>query len=189
MRVDAREVVVRGGRRAVVRAGETGDGGALRAYVLGLAETSDQIITEPNEVGSVETYRERLGRVSPGRGELWLVAESSDAPVRAGGVIVGDCVLRVPERHKLAHNATIGMGVAEGWRGVGLGREMLASAVAWARAHPALERLELSVLHTNTAGMKLYTRLGFEREGRQVGRIRQADGSYADEILMGLRVG
>lgn len=189
MRAEPREVGLRGGRRATVRAAVPGDAEALRRYVLGLAKTSDQIITQPDEVGEAAGYRERVERVRPERGELWLVAEASDAPVRAGGDIVGDCVIRVPERRKLAHNGSLGMGVASGWRGLGLGRALLTAGVGWARAHPGLERLELSVLHTNEAGSRLYRSLGFAEEGRQAGRIRQPDGSYADEVLMVVRVG
>lgn len=181
MHLDAREVGLGDGRRAVLRSIEPGDAGAFRAYLYALAQSTNQIVTQPHEVEAVEHFRDRFERVRSERGELWVVAE-------AGGVIVGDCSLRVRERQSLAHNGIVGIGVAEGWRGVGLGRAMLGTTIEWARAHEVLERVELSVLHTNRAGMRLYQSFGFVREGVQARRIRQPDGTYADEVLMAVRV-
>lgn len=179
------EVALSDGRRATVRTARPDDAPALAAYVVGLTATTEFIVTQRDEVLTPERYRERLESVPDLPGALWLVAE----PVGEPGVVVGDCVLRPGERRKLAHSATLGMGLAEGWRGRGLGRAMLAAAIDWARAHPALLRLDLGVIHGNARAIALYESLGFEHEGRERWRIRQPDGTLVDELRMGLWVG
>ena len=110
------------------------------------------------------------------------------SPEGEPGVIVGDCGLAPFKRRKMAGVLVMGMMCDEGWRGVGLGRAMLASALDWARANPGVRRVELGVLATNPGAMALYRSLGFVQEGLHRGRFRQADGSLVDDLAMALDV-
>lgn len=79
----------------------------------------------------------------------------------------------------------IGMMVAAGWRGRGVGTALVAAAVDWARAR-GLHKLALSVFPHNEAAIALYRKSGFIAEGRLVRHVRRADGQLWDLIEMGL---
>ena len=79
----------------------------------------------------------------------------------------------------------IGMMVAAGWRGRGVGTALVAAAVEWARAR-GLHKLSLSVFPHNEAAIALYRKFGFVEEGRLVRHARRADGELWDLIEMGL---
>ena len=79
----------------------------------------------------------------------------------------------------------IGMMVAIGWRGRGVGTALVAAAIEWARAY-GLHKLALSVFPHNDAAIALYRKCGFVEEGRLVQHVRRADGQFWDLIEMGL---
>jgi RimJ/RimL family protein N-acetyltransferase len=79
----------------------------------------------------------------------------------------------------------VGMMVAAGWRGRGVGTALVAAAVEWAREH-GLHKIALSVFPHNDAALALYRKFGFVEEGRLVRHIRRADGERWDLIEMGL---
>jgi putative acetyltransferase len=79
----------------------------------------------------------------------------------------------------------IGMMVAAGWRGRGVGTALLAAAVEQARAG-GLHKLALRVFPHNGAAIALYRKFGFVEEGRLTKHIRRANGELWDLIEMGL---
>ncbi|HXV03779.1 MAG TPA: GNAT family N-acetyltransferase [Gaiellaceae bacterium] len=79
----------------------------------------------------------------------------------------------------------IGMMVARGWRGRGVGSALVAASIDWARAN-GLHKLTLSVFPQNTAAIGLYRKFGFVEEGRRVAHIRRDNGELWDLIDMGL---
>lgn len=81
--------------------------------------------------------------------------------------------------------ADLGMAVADGWRGRGVGRALLDAGVDWARAAGA-HKVALQVWPHNAAGRALYARVGFVEEGRLRRHYPRRDGSLWDAIVMGL---
>ena len=81
----------------------------------------------------------------------------------------------------------IGMMVAAGWRGRGVGTALVAAAIDWARARE-LHKLTLSVFPHNNAAIALYRKFGFVQEGWRSKHIRRADGELWDLIEMGLPI-
>jgi ribosomal protein S18 acetylase RimI-like enzyme len=79
----------------------------------------------------------------------------------------------------------IGMMVAAGWRGRGVGTALVAAAIDWARAR-GLHKLTLSVFPHNEAAIALYRKFGFIEEGRLTKHIRRDSGELWDLIEMGL---
>lgn len=79
----------------------------------------------------------------------------------------------------------IGMMVAAGRRGRGVGTALVAAAIDWSRAR-GLHKLTLSVFPHNAAALALYRKFGFVEEGRRVKHMRRADGELWDLIEMGL---
>lgn len=79
----------------------------------------------------------------------------------------------------------VGMMVAAGWRGRGVGTALLLASVAWARER-GLHKLSLGVFPSNEPALALYRRFGFVQEGRRVKHIRRANGDLWDLVEMGL---
>jgi putative acetyltransferase len=79
----------------------------------------------------------------------------------------------------------LAMGVADGWRGQGIGRRLLDAAVDWARQRDA-HKVDLEVWPHNAAALRLYERFGFAVEGRRRRHWRRANGELWDSVLMGL---
>lgn len=80
------------------------------------------------------------------------------------------------------HVADLGLMVAEQARRRGIGRALLAEAVAWARSS-GIRKLELHVFPWNEPAIRLYERFGFEREGLRRKHYRR-ENEYVDAILM-----
>jgi ribosomal protein S18 acetylase RimI-like enzyme len=61
--------------------------------------------------------------------------------------------------------AELGIGILEGYRGLGIGRRLITDLEAWAAAH-GVERILLLVDAANDGAVRLYHRLGYIDEGR-----------------------
>jgi RimJ/RimL family protein N-acetyltransferase len=105
-----------------------------------------------------------------------FVAETED------GRIVGRLSLARDQHPASAHVADLGLLVAREHRRRGVGRELLAQAVEWARQQ-GVRKLELHVFPYNEAAIALYEHFGFEREGYRKQHYRRPNG-YVDAILM-----
>lgn len=100
--------------------------------------------------------------------------------------VVGWCDITPDVSPVRAHVGSLGMGLIATHRGQGIGRRLLVLAIDRARDR-GFERIELSVLHDNDAARALYSRLGFQMEGRRV-RDWKHDGVYRDSVLMALNL-
>lgn len=76
-----------------------------------------------------------------------------------------------------AHVAELGMSVASGMRGMGVGRALMRGAFDWAKDFE-IEKVQLNVLPHNERAIRFYEQMGFEREGY---RKKQAKLSYGYE--------
>jgi RimJ/RimL family protein N-acetyltransferase len=98
-----------------------------------------------------------------------------------GGEVVGQLhVART--RHGYGE---LGMMVAKGSRGQGVGTALMEAAIAWAREQ-GLHKLVLDVFPHNEAAIALYRKCGFVEEGRRVKQYRRANGELWDAVQMGL---
>jgi len=82
------------------------------------------------------------------------------------------------------HVGHLGMGVLNEFRGQGIGRRLMETAIAQARVL-RLEKIELQVFTANIPAMALYKKLGFVEEGLRK-RARLVDGVYDDILLLAL---
>jgi RimJ/RimL family protein N-acetyltransferase len=119
-----------------------------------------------------DARRPRFLRTLEGGGCL-LVAE-------AGGEIVGDLGIEVANGR-----GYLGMAVAAGWRGRGVGTALLSAALEWSRTN-RLHKVVLEVFPHNEAALALYRKFGFEQEGYLRAQERRESGELWDAIAMGL---
>ncbi|HEX6761510.1 MAG TPA: GNAT family N-acetyltransferase [Gaiellaceae bacterium] len=155
-----------GSDAVLIRPAGDGDRVQLARLFADVAEERDGIAAEP----PIDV--ERLAADWTLEGTLVAVAD---------GTIVGE----VRVEPSWFGFGEIGMMVAAGWRGRGVGTALVAAAVDWARAR-GLHKLSLGVLPQNTAAIALYRKAGFVEEGRRIRHIRRHSGEQWDLIEMGL---
>lgn len=81
--------------------------------------------------------------------------------------------------------AELGMCVAAGWRGRGVGSALVAAALDWARRAGA-HKVALQVWPHNRAALALYRKFGFVEEGRLRRHYPRRNGELWDVVVMGL---
>jgi RimJ/RimL family protein N-acetyltransferase len=100
--------------------------------------------------------------------------------------VVGNLMVERQRGRYQAHRGDVSLAMRKEFRGLGLGRALLDTAVDWARA-VGVAKLTLSVFPTNTRAIALYHAVGFVEEGVLRGHLRLADGDR-DIVVMGLRL-
>ena len=151
-------------------------------HIPGLHAALDQVAKERRYLAflsapPLDATREFIRALIGGAG-VQVVAVTHDERV------VGWCdIVRVP-LEGFRHTGRLGMGLLAPYRGQGIGRRLAEAAIEAARG-AGMERIELEVLASNTAAVKLYERLGFAHEGVKR-RARHLDGAWDDNVLMAL---
>jgi GNAT superfamily N-acetyltransferase len=137
--------------------------------------SSDAPIDEPATI-----ERHRVGWAQPLDEPYWLRTWGAvvDGEIRGHLDLHGG---RLPSEF---HRAMLGMGVERGSRGHGLGRALLAAAIAWARK-AELSWLDLGVFAHNERARALYRAVGFVEIGVTRDRFR-VDGVAIDDVAMAL---
>ncbi len=147
------------------------------------AETLHRIMSGPKAAAETlqlplqpaEVWRRRLAE--PPEGLFMLVA-------CVEGEVVGNLGLHTsPNRPRIRHAGSIGMAVHDDWQGRGVGTALLGTALDLADNWLNLSRVELTVYTDNAAGIALYEKFGFEREGTHR-RYAFRGGEYVDAYSM-----
>ncbi len=111
------------------------------------------------------------------KGNIHLVALIDDR-------VVGWCGIPRMKKEGFRHCGVLGMGVHKNFRGKGLGKSLMNTAITKAKEQ-GLERIELEVYSINAAAVHLYKQAGFEVEGIKK-KARKLDGIYSDNLCMAL---
>jgi RimJ/RimL family protein N-acetyltransferase len=157
-----------------VREATLADVDALVDLLVAVAGEGRWIATEAPV--DTERRRRRMAEDVEGADAIILVAEAGGEPVGQLDLLLGHDGV-----------ADLGMLVAAGWRGRGIGTAMLREAVDRARKAGA-HKLALQVWPHNTAAIALYERFGFQREGYLHRQYRRRSGELWDAVVMGLQL-
>lgn len=99
-------------------------------------------------------------------------------------VVVGWCDIFPAWAHAVQHCGTLGMGILDGYRGRGIGRQLLSATMAKAKAN-GVTRIVLQARADNMAAIGLYESLGFLHQAHLRNALR-FDGAYYDAVQMSL---
>lgn len=100
------------------------------------------------------------------------------------GKVIGWCDISSLDRPVFAHIGSLGVGVIDGYRGMGVGRALMKAALAEAK-QIGLTRIELTVRENNIRAINLYKDLGFVIEGIHKNGVC-INGKYENHIFMAL---
>jgi RimJ/RimL family protein N-acetyltransferase len=165
-----------------IRPAEPADAEALTRLAEAVSsEPEGWLISTNGEWRSVGDERRYLKALRRYPHAAVFVAERDD------GLLVGRLSVARDQHPASSHVADLGLMVAHDARGQGIGSELLAAAVEWARG-AGVRKLELHVFPWNEPALRLYEKFGFEREGYRKGHY-QRDGADVDAVLMALAVG
>lgn len=147
----------------------------LRAAVLSespfLLEVLSEIVNDPQRMAmQIERFN---------TSGMMLVADLNSE-------IVGMLTFGRSSFKKIQHRGGIMMLVSQKYRGQGIGRSLLEKFLELAKSDSSLYRLDLSVMSGNHNAIKMYEKTGFVHEGRRAHAYQFSDGSFQDEIYMGL---
>lgn len=98
------------------------------------------------------------------------------------GTILGNAGLHA-HLGRRKHSASLGMGIHDDFTGKGVGTQLLEKLIDAADNWHAITRIELNVFTDNEAGIRLYEKFGFEKEGT-LRRYAFRHGAYADCYMM-----
>jgi ribosomal protein S18 acetylase RimI-like enzyme len=87
---------------------------------------------------------------------------------------------------RLAHRATLSMGVLGSYRRQGIGKKLLRTAIDHAKKI-GIEKIELYVYTTNLIAIDIYQQFGFQQSG-YISHYRKLDGEYFDCLFMDLNL-
>lgn len=97
--------------------------------------------------------------------------------------MVGELTLFVDNKPRTRHCISFGIGVDPAFSGRGVGERLIRTGIEYAQNWLGVTRIELEVFHDNHRALRLYERLGFEREGvRRQASLRE--GKLHDVVLM-----
>jgi ribosomal protein S18 acetylase RimI-like enzyme len=173
----SREGRTTGGGAWRIRATRADDAAGIVAVRDRVAAEGDTIAALPGERGVAEESLLLAGIL--GEGGLSLTLE-------VDGAVAGHLVCQRRSGNAEAHVAELALVVDAPHRSQGLGAELIAAAIAWART-AGVAKLVLSVLPDNARALAAYRRAGFVEEGRLAGQVR-IGGVDRDLLLMGLQL-
>lgn len=177
-----KEIVLRDGRRCVLRNGTAEDArAALDNFNLTHAET-DYLLTYPGEGGlNLEDEAQYLQERTESDDEIEILAV-------VGGSVVGSAgVGRVASREKLRHRAEFGISIEQAYWGFGIGRALVEACVECAKA-AGYSQLELDVVADNERAIALYQSEGFVEYGRNPRGFRSRQSGFQELVLMRLEL-
>jgi len=153
------EVILRDGRKAVVRAVTADDLGLLKNFINELVSEGAMIVYDRrirNE-GDMGVLEDDLAKANSGDSIYWVA------------LVDGKMIGRVKaERKSLRerNNVELSIYLSKGFRGLGLGSAMLKMMIGQAYRLLAPKNIFLSVYSKNEPAIRLYRKLGFKLVGK-----------------------
>ncbi|MCU9814368.1 GNAT family N-acetyltransferase [Paraclostridium sp. AKS73] len=176
-----KEIKLKNGKTAILRSPIKEDAQAMIDYLNIIGGESDFITFGKNEfsmsVEAEQDYIERINSMDNSKNVLIIIEDE----------IVGIASITSVQKERMKHNGTLGISIRKKYWGIGLGSEIMAYLIDWAKSNKITKKINLLVREDNIRGVKLYEKFGFEKEGLLKKDIR-VNGVYYNTIAMGLYI-
>jgi len=166
------------GKPLIIRQPLEEDAQAIIDYSKTLFASTDQVLTMPEEYTmTLESEKVWISNFNQNPAALVLVAERDKQ-------IIGLLFFVPGGKKKNSHTGEFGINVHPHFQGIGIGQFLIEELLKWAKGNSQIEKIFLTVFHTNHRAIRLYEQMGFITEGRFVKAIKQPSGEYVDMIQM-----
>lgn len=179
MRMTPTTITLADGRSAIIRTAEAKDAAALGLHLVSAAKQTPYLLQTADEHAaySRRELANTLRHRQRAAGKLSLCATvgytfAAYATVSPYGQLF-----------RTNHRGTMSISVDSAYWGLGIGKALMAEIISFA-AFAGYTQLELSVDAENKRAIGLYERFGFVRCGCIPAALKQADGTFHDELLM-----
>ncbi len=178
MRFDEKKIVLRDGRRAVLRLAEAADAEAMVKYLTDTAAETEFVLRYPEECDryTVEKERELLEAFRQDPNHLMLCCFVEDE-------LAGNCSLQILPQLKCRHRASVAIALYRRFWELGIGTAMFDAMIRVAR-EKGVKQLELEYIDGNARAKALYEKMGFVRVAEHPDAIQLKDGSMRKLVLM-----
>lgn len=176
-----KEIKFKNGKTIILRSPIKEDAQAMIDYLNIIGGESDFITFGKNEfsmsVEAEQDYIERVNNMNNSKNVLIIIENE----------IVGIASITSVQKERMKHNGTLGISLRKKYWGIGLGSEIMAYLIDWAKSNKITKKINLLVREDNIRGVKLYEKFGFEKEGLLKKDIC-VNGIYYNTIAMGLYI-
>ncbi|MDV8110497.1 GNAT family protein [Bacillus sp. BAU-SS-2023] len=176
-----KEIKLKNGKTAILRSPIKEDAQAMIDYLNIIGGESNFITFGKNEfsmsVEAEQDYIERINSMDNSKNVLIIIEDE----------IVGIASITSVQKERMKHNGTLGISIRKKYWDIGLGSEIMAYLIDWAKSNKITKKINLLVREDNIRGVKLYEKFGFEKEGLLKKDIC-VNGVYYNTIAMGLYI-
>lgn len=178
MTIKEKEVLLKNGKKCILRSPKLDDAKQLIEYLKVSAGETDFLLKYPEEVTISEEQEKGILQ--------WFIDSERDAMivVEVDGRVVGNCSFSpVGKKIRVKHRCSIGIALYENVWGLGIGTSLMQLLIEKA-IECGYEQMELDVVSRNDRAIKLYEKMGFVKCGNKPKAMKHKDGTYDDEIMM-----
>ena len=178
MKFPEREIILKDGRKCVLRPTGPDLAAEMIEYMKVTAGETEWLLRYPDEVSyTPESEREILGRLLEDPGQVMMVAV-------VDGKVAGNCsVSGIGNKRKILHRCSLAIALYREYWGLGIGTAMIGYLTELAK-QIGFRQIDLEVVAENEQAQALYRKCGFVESGRRHNALRFDDGTSHDEILM-----
>ena len=179
MIVEKKEIILKDGRKAILRSAQDEDIPGMLEYLYISAGETDFILRYPEECGkyTAEGEKELFDRVNASDNEAMIVC-------LVDGKVAGNCQIVWKTGIKTRHRAQVAIALLKEFWNLGIGTAMFTEMIDIARSNPDIIQMELEFIEGNTRARALYEKMGFRITGVKPNAIRLKDGTLLNEYQM-----
>ncbi len=170
-----RRFTARDGREVILRTPRWEDLDDMLEFINGLVDEDAMIAADKKQTRDSETDWLARNLTNLEKGVHAAVVAEVD------GRMVGSCEVD-PRPGRMSHVGSLGISVRDGYRGVGIGQELMREAEAQAKSL-GVELLILEVFSINDRAIHVYKKMGFRRMG-SIPRGVRYKGERIDSLCM-----
>ena len=178
MKFPEREIILKDGRKCVLRPTGPDLAAEMIEYMKVTAGETEWLLRYPDEVSfTLESEQEILGRILEHPGHVMMAAV-------VDGKVAGNCSIGgIGNKRKILHRCSLAIALYKEYWGLGIGTAMINYLTELA-AQIGYRQIDLEVVAENEQAQALYRKCGFVESGRRHNALKFDDGTSHDEILM-----
>ena len=175
-----KEIILKNGTKCILRSPNEKDAKDMIEYLKITSKETHFMVRYPEEIKiTLEEETEYIKGIASSDSDIMIA-------VFVNNELAGNASLNCIKNHiKLKHRAVFGISIKEKYWNNSIGSTLTKEIIEVARKI-GYEQIELGVFSDNEKAIRLYEKNGFEVWGKNKNAFKLKDGSYCDEIIMGI---